>query len=92
MTAVGRRDDVTLTQHLVHCLNAKEIRVSTNAVLGTVVDLLSSRLPAYIESVLNPLLGGVEWPVLLTELDRAKGKMPKTYSPTDLQAQLRVMT
>lgn len=92
MTAVGRRDDVTLTQHLVHCLNAKEIRVSTNAALGTVVDLLSSRLPAYIESVLNPLLGGVEWPVLLTELDRAKGKMPKTYSPTDLQAQLRVMT
>lgn len=92
MTEVGRRDDVTLTQHLVHCLNAKEIRVSTNAVLGTVVDLLSSRLPAYIESVLNPLLGGVEWPVLLTELDRAKGKIPKTYSATDLQAQLRVMT
>lgn len=66
--------------------------MSTNAALGTVIDLLSTRLPAYIESVLNPLLNGVAWPVLLTELDRAKGKIPKTYSASDLQAQLRVMT
>lgn len=66
--------------------------MSTNTSLGKTIDLLAIRLPSYIEDVLSPHLNGVEWPVLLTELDRAKGKAPKSYSSTDLQAQLRVMT
>lgn len=66
--------------------------MSTNTSLGKIIDLLSLHLPPYIEGVLAPHLNRVDWPLLLTELDRAKGKYPKTYSSTDLQAQLRVMT
>lgn len=66
--------------------------MTTNAALGKIIDLLSLSLPPYIERVLAPHLNGVGWPVLLTELDKAKGKHPKTYAAHDLQAQLRVMT
>ncbi|AZT97721.1 hypothetical protein CXR27_12495 [Brevibacterium aurantiacum] len=68
------------------------LSVTTNSSLGKVIDLLSLRLPPYIKGVLAPHLNGVDWPILLTELDKAKGKYPKAYSSSDLQAQLRVMT
>ena len=66
--------------------------MTTNTALGKIIDLLSLSLPPYIERVLAPHLNGFGWPVLLTELDKAKGKHPKTYAAHDLQAQLRVMT
>lgn len=51
--------------------------MTTNAALGKIIDLLSLSLPPYIERVLAPHLNGVGWPVLLTELDKAKASIRK---------------
>ena len=63
-------------------------RASVQAAL----DHLASRLDPYIASVLRPVLSGLPWTTILTELDRAKGYTPKTYASTDLQSQLRILT
>lgn len=56
------------------------------------LDHLASRLSEYIASVLSPELNGLPWTTVLSELDRAKGYAPKTYSASDLQPQLRILT
>jgi hypothetical protein len=53
---------------------------------------LATRLEPIIASTLAPYLQGLYWTVLLQEIDHLKGKTPHTYSPTDVQAQLRVLT
>src|SRR3712207_606928 len=53
---------------------------------------LASRLDPIIAARLGPRLGGLPWPTVLVELDRMRGKPPKTYAATDLQAQLKVLT
>lgn len=45
-----------------------------------------------IATKLGPNLGGLPWPAVLTELDRMRGKPPKVYVATDLQAQLKMLT
>ncbi|WP_394159772.1 DUF3320 domain-containing protein [Galactobacter valiniphilus] len=54
--------------------------------------LLASRLDGILEERLKPLLQGLEWTVLLAEMDRHKGRVPGQYSRTDVQAQLRLLT
>jgi hypothetical protein len=56
------------------------------------LQLLADRLEPIISRTLAPDLDGLSWTVLLTEIDRLKGKVPHTYTRTDVQAQLRVLT
>lgn len=56
------------------------------------LELLADRLEPIISRTLAPELDGLSWTVLLTEIDRLKGKVPHTYTHTDVQAQLRVLT
>lgn len=64
----------------------------------TVTELLSAlsqRLDPLIAARLATHLGGADglpWTTVLAELDRAKGRSRHSYSRTDLQSQLRVLT
>lgn len=53
---------------------------------------LSQRLNPIIGTKLAPSLGGLPWPTVLSELDKMRGKPPRTYVATDLQSQLKVIT
>jgi hypothetical protein len=53
---------------------------------------LAGRLDPIIGKRLAPNLGGLPWPTVLTELDKMRGKPPKSYSATDLQSQLKAIT
>lgn len=53
---------------------------------------LAGRLDPIIGARLAPNLGGLPWPTVLTELDKMRGKAPKTYVATDLQSQLKAIT
>lgn len=56
------------------------------------LDLLAGRLNIIITAQLSASLQGLEWTIILRELDNAKGYANKQYSPLDLQAQLRMLT
>ncbi|ORA16381.1 DUF3320 domain-containing protein [Mycobacterium asiaticum] len=66
--------------------------MDNRASVQAALDYLASRLDQYIAAVLAPELGGLPWTTVLSELDRAKGHLPKNYSTGDLQAQLRILT
>lgn len=53
---------------------------------------LAGRLDPIIAGRLAPSLGGLPWTTVLIELDKMRGKPPKTYATTDLQAQLKILT
>lgn len=53
---------------------------------------LAGRLDPIIEGKLKPSLNGLPWPTVLTELDRMRGRPSKSYTSTDLQSQLKVVT
>lgn len=56
------------------------------------LDLLAQRLDPILDGRLATSLQGLEWTVILRELDRAKGYSNRDYSSRDLQAQLRMLT
>ncbi|MFF1830530.1 Swt1 family HEPN domain-containing protein [Paenarthrobacter sp. NPDC058233] len=60
--------------------------------MQTALSLVSQGLDPVIQKVLDPHLGGLEWPMALQELDRIKGRTARTYSRNDVQCQLRVIT
>ena len=60
--------------------------------VGQSLTFLGKRLEPLISKTLRPHLGSLPWTAILTELDRARGKTPKQFARTDLQAQLRVLT
>ena len=53
---------------------------------------LARRLDPIIGARLAPSLGGLPWPTVLSELDKMRGKPPKSYVATDLQSQLKALT
>lgn len=53
---------------------------------------LATRLNPIISTRLAPKLGGLPWPTVLTELDKMRGKPPKSYGAADLQSQLKAIT
>lgn len=53
---------------------------------------LVSRLEPIIVERLEPHLRGLPWTTVLVEMDKMRGKSPRSYSPRDLQSQLRVIT
>ncbi|PPH72982.1 hypothetical protein C5C90_13150 [Rathayibacter sp. AY1D4] len=56
------------------------------------LDHLAHRLNDILTRKLAHVLGTLEWPTVLRELDRAKGYPERTYDSADLQAQLRMLT
>ncbi len=62
---------------------------------GTVqrgLDVLAVRLEPIIGDRLAPQLNGLEWIEILRQLDTMKGRQVGSYSRSDLQAQLRMLT
>jgi hypothetical protein len=60
--------------------------------VSDVLDLLAARLDPIIQEGLESALQGLDWTVILTELDKSKGYPPKGYTRNDIQAQLRILT
>lgn len=60
--------------------------------VGDTIDLAAMRLDPMIQKRLDSVLHGLDWTVILLELDRLKGMPPKNYSRTDFQVQLRILT
>lgn len=56
------------------------------------LDHLAVRLDPIIAQRLAADLNGLPWPVVLTELDRARGKQPREYNAKDVQCQLRMLS
>lgn len=56
------------------------------------LDHLAVRLDPIIAARLAVDLKGLPWPVVLTELDRAKGRAPREYNAKDVQCQLRMLS
>lgn len=66
--------------------------LSNREYVGRALETLATSLGTYIASLLDSVAPGIPWPKLLEHKDASAGRQPKTYSPTDLSAQLRVMT
>jgi hypothetical protein len=56
------------------------------------LDHLAVRLDPIIAQRLAADLNGLAWTVVLTELDRARGKQPREYNAKDVQSQLRMLS
>lgn len=56
------------------------------------LDHLAVRLDPIIAARLATDLNGLPWTVVLTELDRARGKAPREYNASDVQCQLRMLS
>lgn len=54
--------------------------------------LLAERLDLIITDTLSNALQGLEWTIILEELDRSSGRRVGLYRSKDLQAQLRMLT
>ena len=68
---------------------------SPTAAVAELLTALTQRLDPLITARLATHLGGVSglpWTTVLTEIDRAKGRVRHSYSRTDLQNQLRILT
>lgn len=66
--------------------------LSNREFVGRALKVLASSLGPYISSVLADLAPGILWPKLLEHKDAAAGRTAQSYSATDLNVQLRVMT
>ncbi|KAB1663240.1 DUF3320 domain-containing protein [Pseudoclavibacter sp. CFCC 13611] len=56
------------------------------------IEVLSSALDPIIAKRLERNLNGLPWTAVLTQLDTIKGRTPRQYATSDLQAQLRMLT
>lgn len=56
------------------------------------MNLLSGGLDDFITGKMRPILGQLEWPSVLSELDSMRGKEGWTYSRKDVALQLRMLT
>lgn len=66
--------------------------LSNREYVGRSLDTLAASLGSYISAHLSTMAPGISWPKLLEHKDASAGKAPKSYAPTDLSVQLRVMT
>lgn len=64
----------------------------SNVHVQQAMTLLSSGLDEFITDKLQPILGNLEWPTVLSELDSMRGKEGWTYSRKDVALQLRMLT
>lgn len=64
----------------------------SNVHVQQAMNLLSSGLDEFISAKMHPILGALEWPTVLSELDSLRGKEGWTYSRKDVALQLRMLT
>lgn len=64
----------------------------SNVHVQQAMNLLSSGLDEFITLKLQPQLGELEWPSVLSKLDSLRGKVGWTYSRKDVALQLRMLT
>lgn len=60
--------------------------------VSDVLDTLGKYLDPIIQAKLEHVLKGLDWTVIMLELDKARGIPPKNYSRGDVQVQLRMLT
>lgn len=76
-------------------MTASNTSASPTATVSELLSALSRRLEPLIAARLSGELGGADslpWTTILAELDRTKGRSRHSYSRTDLQCQLRMLT
>lgn len=66
--------------------------MTPNDVVGSAITILGKSLDAHIVQVMEPIIGDLEWPVVLKEIDAGKGKIGYEYSRHDVAMQLRMVT
>lgn len=66
--------------------------MTPNDVVGSAITILGKGLDAHITRVMAPMIGELEWPVVLKEIDAGKGKIGYEYSRHDVAMQLRMVT
>lgn len=69
--------------------------MSVTGTLGDGLRELAERLPNIIQDKLGPMVNHVQWPIVLKEVDRMKGRVRTydgAYDASDLQVQLRILT
>lgn len=66
--------------------------MTPNDVVGSASTILGKGLDAHIAKVMAPIIGELEWPLVLKELDAGKGKIGYIYACNDVAMQLRVIT
>ncbi|MDQ4489046.1 DUF3320 domain-containing protein [Sinomonas sp. ASV486] len=76
------------TNHLEEMLLTYNPKLSVSEGL----DHLAQRLEPIISAKFEDDLAGHPWTVILSHLDQVAGKPPKTYSTSDLQTQLKMLT
>lgn len=64
----------------------------SNLQVQSAMSLLSDGLDEYISLKMKPLLNGLDWTHVLSELDRLRGKDGWIYSRKDVALQLRMLT
>lgn len=63
-----------------------------NDVVGSAITILGKGLDEHITKVMAPVIGELEWPVVLKEIDAGKGKVGYLYARHDVAMQLRMIT
>lgn len=71
---------------------AQPAELNARAEVDEALQLISSRLEPIIARTLEPMIPSAHWTDVLKELDRARGRAPGQYNPTDPAAQLRMLT
>jgi len=66
--------------------------MTPNEVVGSAITILGKGLDAHIARVMTPIIGELEWPVVLKEVDAGKGKIGYEYARNDVAMQLRMVT
>lgn len=64
----------------------------SNVHVQQAMNLLSGGLDDFITGKMKPILGDLEWPSVLSELDSMRGKEGWTYTRKDVALQLRMLT
>ncbi|NVN00143.1 DUF3320 domain-containing protein [Arthrobacter sp. SDTb3-6] len=66
--------------------------MTPNEAVNNAIAILGQGLDAHIRKVMDPIIGGTEWPVVLRELDVNRGKVGYEYQSHDVALQLRMVT
>lgn len=64
----------------------------SNVHVQQAMNLLSGGLDGFITAKMQPIIGELEWPTILSELDSMRGKEGWTYTRKDVALQLRMLT
>lgn len=69
-----------------------KLGIMSNVHVQQAMNLLSGGLDDFITGKMQPIIGDLEWPTVLSELDSMRGKEGWTYTRKDVALQLRMLT